>query len=383
MSENVERSRKTLRIAVLPGDGVGAEVTDAAMQIVKDRAIRHGLLLEAEEVPIGGKAIDECGHPLPPSAVETCKRAGTVFLGAVGDSRFDSNPPEKRPERAILGLRQELGLFANLRPIVVYAALQGASTLKPSVVKDVDILFVRELTGGIYFGKRGNERTQEGWMAFDTEIYHDWEIERIARVAFESARQRRFRLISVDKSNVLASSRLWRKVVEQQCGDFADVCLEHMLVDNCAMQLVRDPRQFDVILCSNMFGDILSDEAAMISGSLGMLPSASLGPKRDDGHSVGLYEPVHGSAPDIAGQDKANPLAAILSAALMFRYSFQREDIADEIEWSVEKALEDGNRTLDLAWEGQSPIGTRLMTEAVLRKLQLADAENLHKPIPQ
>ncbi|MEE8584328.1 MAG: 3-isopropylmalate dehydrogenase [Acidobacteriota bacterium] len=357
-------------IVVLPGDGIGQEVTAGAVEVIRNRAERHGMAVEIQEYPVGGAAIRELGQPLPDQVLQACRRSGSVLLGAVGDSAFDGNPPEMRPERAILGLRKELGLFANLRPVTAFDALLSASTLKTEVVEGVDILFVRELTGGIYFGTpRGREQRPQGEAAFDTEVYYDYEVERIARTAFRAARRRKGRVTSVDKSNVLESSRLWREVVEEVSADYPDVELEHMLVDNCAMQLIRRPTQFDVLLTSNMFGDILSDEASMLTGSLGMLPSASLGEMRD-GNFVGLYEPVHGSAPDIAGKDLANPLAAILSAALLLRHSLGRDDIALEIEAAVQQLLDEGLRTADIAAPGQATIGTRQMAKLVCQALK-------------
>lgn len=351
-------------IVVLPGDGIGSEVVSAGLEVFKECASRHSLDLEVQEFDVGGKAIDKYGDPLPDLVLEACRRARALLLGAVGDSRFDKNPRHLRPERALLQLRKELGLYANLRPIRVYQPLLGASSLKSEIIDGVDILMVRELTGGIYFGEpRGLETRSEGRVGFNSEVYFDYEVDRIARVAFESSRRRKSRVTSVDKSNVMESSQLWRSVVQEVGRDYPDVTLEHMLVDNCAMQLIARPRQFDVILTTNMFGDILSDEAAMLTGSIGMLPSASLG------GTTGLYEPVHGSAPDIAGQDKANPLATMASVALLFRHSLDRDDIASQIERAIEQTLTDGYRTADIAGAGERPVGTRAMLEQVLKRL--------------
>lgn len=357
------------KIIVLPGDGIGAEVTRGAIAVLDECARRHSLELEVEEHDIGGVAIDKTGEPLPRSVLEACLQSKIVLLGAVGDPRFDRQPGHLRPEKALLGLRKELGLFANLRPIITFPELLDASTLKREVIEGVDILIVRELTGGIYFGEpRGLETRAEGRVGFNSEVYFDFEIERIARIAFEAARMRSRNLVSVDKSNVLESSQLWRAVVEEVHEDYPEVGLGHILIDNCAMQLVTRPKTFDVLLTSNMFGDILSDEAAMLTGSIGMLPSASLGAEEEDGR-VGLFEPVHGSAPDIAGQDRANPLAAIGCVALMFRYSLDRDDIGREIERAILRVLADGIRTPDISVEGSIEVGTQLMVNSVLERL--------------
>jgi 3-isopropylmalate dehydrogenase len=354
-----------LNIAVFPGDGIGREVTAEAVRILERLGARRGLGLSFEEAPVGGGAVDSDGVPLPPRSLELAKRSDAVLLGAVGGPRWDSLPYEKRPERALLGLRKELELFANLRPVRPFASLAGRSSLREEAIRGCDLLIVRELTGGIYFGEpRVLERSQGGRRAVDTLVYHDWEIERVARVAFEAARRRRRIVHSVDKSNILKSSILWREVVEEVARDFPDIALRHLLVDNCAMQIVRDPLQFDVIVTENMFGDILSDEAAMLGGSIGLLASASLGGR------VGLYEPVHGSAPDIAGQRKANPLASILSAALLLRHSLGREQEAAAIERAVERTLDDGLRTADLARPGERALSTSEMGDAVLERLE-------------
>ncbi|GAB4239103.1 MAG: 3-isopropylmalate dehydrogenase [Acidobacteriota bacterium] len=358
-----------IRITVLPGDGIGPEVTAGATAVIRECAGRYGLELELEEYPVGGAAIDRYGKPLPEEVLRAALDSGIVLLGAVGDPRFDHEAPERRPEKALLTLRRELGLFANLRPVKTYSELVEASTLKREVIEGVDILIVRELTGGIYFGEpRGLETRAEGRVGYNTEIYFDYEVERIARVAFEAAQLRRKQVASVDKSNVLESSQLWRAVVNEVAEDYPDVGLTHILIDNCAMQLVARPKSFDVLLANNMFGDILSDEAAMLTGSIGMLPSASLGAARNGGR-VGMYEPVHGSAPDIAGQGKANPLAAVGSAAMLFRYSLERDDIAAAIEKAVAAVLRDGIRTADLAQPGTRVVGTAEMIDAVLARL--------------
>ena len=356
----------TATIAVLAGDGIGPEVTAQAVSVLKAVAVGYGLTLRFEEAPVGGAAYDATGHPLPPETLALCRRADGILFGAVGGPKWDTvQPPSLRPELgALLPLRKELSLFANLRPARLYPALASASPLKPEVIGEgLDILIVRELTGGIYFGKK--ERAPDGRQALDTCVYTVEEIERIARVGFDAAMKRGRRLCSVDKANVLETSRLWREVVTRMGADYPQVELTHMLVDNCAMQLVRSPRQFDVVVTDNMFGDILSDEAAMLTGSLGMLPSASLGAGQR-----GLYEPIHGSAPDIAGRDIANPLAAILAAAMLLRYSLQEEEAARAIERAVEKTLAAGRRTADLAAPGETPIGTAAMGDAVIGALE-------------
>ena len=354
------------RIAVLPGDGIGPEVTKQSVEIVKAAGKKHGHEFIIVEGMIGGNAIDAFGTPLPEKTIELCKSCNAVILGAVGGPKWDNLPGDKRPEAGLLGIRSALGLFANLRPAVIYKDLQEASPLKSQILKNgVDILVVRELTGGIYFGPRGRTHTEgKGETAFDTETYSFMEIERIARVAFEAAMKRRRKLTSVDKANVLESSRLWREVVTGLSREYPDVELNHMYVDNAAMQLVRKPSQFDVIVTSNMFGDILSDEASMITGSIGMLPSASLGYG-----TLGLYEPIHGSAPDIAGQGKANPIASILSAAMMMRYSFGLDEIAEDIESAVGSVLGKGYRTVDIMSEGSIEIGTEEMGSLIVRRM--------------
>ena len=358
-----------LTIVALPGDGVGKEVVSSSLRVFQECVSKHGIDVQLEEYKIGGQALEEYGEPLPDFVLEACKSSRIVLLGAVGDDRYDNNPPHLRPEQALLRLRKELGLFANLRPVRTNAALLESSPLKASIVEGVDILIVRELTGGIYFGEpRGIETRAEGRVGINTEVYFDYEVERIARVAFEASQGRRQRLTSVDKANVLESSQLWRTVVSELSPDFPKVALQHMLVDNCAMQLIARPKDFDVLLASNLFGDILSDEAAMLTGSIGMLPSASLGESSAQGR-IGMYEPVHGTAPDIVGQEKANPLATIASVALLFRYSLGRDDIGREIEYAIEKTLERGYRTPDIATEGGHLLGTQEMVDQVLEAL--------------
>jgi 3-isopropylmalate dehydrogenase len=350
-----------MRIAILPGDGIGPEITAEAQRVL-DVLRREGLSVETEIAPIGGAGYDASKQPLPESTLALARAADAVLLGAVGGPQYDALPRALRPEQGILAIRKALGLFANLRPALLYPELVAASTLKPDVVADLDLMIVRELTGDIYFGQpRGRRRNTSGEdEGFDTMLYAETEIRRIARVGFETARKRGRKLCSVDKANVLDTSILWREVVTKVASDYPDVTLSHMYVDNAAMQLVRNPKQFDVIVTGNMFGDILSDEASMLAGSIGMLPSASL-----DAHGKGLYEPIHGSAPDIAGKDKANPLATILSLAMMFRYTFARADIAERIEGAVRAVLARGLRTGDIALAGAAVVGTRSMGEAV------------------
>jgi 3-isopropylmalate dehydrogenase len=355
-----------LKIAVLPGDYVGPEVVAEAVKVL-ERLRRQGLPLEMETAPIGGAGYDAAGQPLPDATLKLAQAADAVLLGAVGGPRYDLLPRALRPEQGILGIRKALGVFANLRPALLYPELAAASTLKPEVVAGLDLMIVRELTGDIYFGNPRGRRTNAAGEAegFDTMLYSESEIRRIAKVGFEIARGRGKRLTSVDKANVLDTSMLWREVVTAAAADYPDVELSHMYVDNAAMQLVRSPKSFDVIVTGNIFGDILSDEASMLVGSIGMLPSASL-----DAGNKGLYEPIHGSAPDIAGQDKANPLATILSLAMMFRYTFSRADIAGRIEAAVRQVLAQGLRTGDIAAPGEREIGTRAMGDAVVAALE-------------
>ncbi|MFQ5769385.1 MAG: 3-isopropylmalate dehydrogenase [bacterium] len=352
------------KIVVLPGDGVGPEVTREAVQVLVAVAEKYNLVVNTHEFLVGGASLDVYRVPIQDKVVEACRRADAVLLGAVGGPAWDHLPKDKRPEMALLRLRKELGLFTNLRPVKVFDTMIHASPLKSDVVKGTDILVVRELTGGIYFGQpKFTESLGTEERAVDTMEYHTSEIERIARVAFEAAKERKQKVTSVDKANVLATSQLWRKTVSHCSKDYSEISVEHMLVDNCAMQLIRNPKQFDVILTENMFGDILSDETAMLTGSIGMLPSASLG------EGVSLYEPVHGSAPDIAGQNLANPLAAISSVALMFRYSFQMEVAAQDIEKAVQEVLSDGYRSQDIFSEGQKLASTSELGDKVVEKI--------------
>ena len=350
-----------MKVAVLPGDGIGPEIIAQATKVLRKLLPA----LELKEAPVGGAGYEASGDPLPAATLAVAREADAVLFGAVGDSRYDRLERAKRPEQAILGLRKELGLFANLRPAQVHPELAGASALKPEVVAGLDLLIVRELTGDIYFGQpRGIREVAGAREGFDTMRYSEPEIRRIARVGFEAARKRSRRLCSVDKANVLETSQLWRDVVTQESKSFPDVELSHMYVDNCAMQLVRNPKQFDVIVTGNLFGDILSDEASMLTGSIGMLPSASL-----DARGKGLYEPIHGSAPDIAGKGVANPLATILSAALMLRYSLDQPAAAARIEDAVRKVLRDGLRTADIHTPGTRRVGTAEMGAALLEAL--------------
>ncbi len=355
-----------MKIAILPGDGIGTEIVAQAVRVLD--ALE--LPFEIEQALVGGAAYDAHGHPLPEATLKLAQAADAVLFGAVGAWKYDSLERALRPEQAILGLRKSLGLFANFRPAICYEQLTHASSLKPELVSGLDILIIRELTGDIYFGQpRGRRESPDGAFAgaeeaFDTMRYSRPEIERIAHVAFQAARKRSKRVTSVDKSNVLETFQFWKDVVTEVHAQYPDVALDHMYVDNAAMQLVRDPRKFDVIVTGNMFGDILSDEAAMLTGSIGMLPSASL-----DAAGKGLYEPSHGSAPDIAGKDLANPLATILSAAMMLRFSLAQPDAADRIDAAVQQVLASGLRTTDIWSEGTTRIGTRAMGDAVLGAL--------------
>ena len=353
------------KIAVIKGDGIGPEVIDQTIEVLNKIGEKHGHNFNYKYVLAGGCAIDETGTPLPAETLEVCKNSDAVLLGAVGGPKWDAPTAKVRPEQALLGLRGGLNLYCNLRPALLYAPLRDASPLKDSIIGDgIDISVVRELTGGIYFGERTLETQGDEEIAYDTEKYSTSEVRRIAKIAFDIASKRNKKVTSVDKANILESSRLWRRVVNEVSKDYPDVEVNHMYVDNAAMQLVRDPRQFDVIVTSNMFGDILSDEASMITGSIGMLPSASLGE-----NSFGMYEPIHGSAPDIAGKGIANPLATILSAAMMLRYSFNLQKEADEIEKAVVKVLEDGYRTGDIISEGMKLVGTKEMGELVVKNI--------------
>ena len=356
----------TKQIFLLPGDGIGAEVMGPARAVMQAAADKVGCTLSISEGLVGGVAIDATGEPLPAETLAQAQSSDAVLLGGVGGPKWDDLPMEKRPEKGLLGLRQGLGLFANLRPALLFGPLAAASSLKAELVTDLDILIIRELTGGIYFGEpRGVEVRDNERVGFNTLVYSEHEIERIARVGFEMAQKRNGRMCSVDKANVLEVSQLWREVVNSVHADYPDVELSHMYVDNAAMQLVRAPKQFDVVVTGNMFGDILSDVAAMLTGSLGMLPSASLASS-----GVGLYEPVHGTAPDIAGQGIANPLATILSVAMMYRYSLSEPDAADAIEAAVAAVLAGGYRTADI-FDGEvgELVGTQKMGELVLENL--------------
>ncbi|MEB3270757.1 MAG: 3-isopropylmalate dehydrogenase [Synechococcus sp.] len=355
------------RITLLAGDGIGPEIMAVARQLLDAVSRRHHFQLIYDERLMGGAAIDACGEPLPAETLAACRASEAVLLAAIGSPRYDSLPRQLRPESGLLGLRAGLGLFANLRPVKIIPALIEASTLKREVIEGVDLMVVRELTGGVYFGTPKGRIEVEGRVrGFNTMAYFDDEIDRIARVGFELARQRSGRLCSVDKANVLDVSQLWRDRVEAIHAEaYPDVELSHMYVDNAAMQLVRNPRQFDVLLTSNLFGDILSDEAAMLSGSIGMLPSASLG-----SGGPGLFEPIHGSAPDIAGADRANPMAMVLSAAMLLRLGLGREQAAADLEAAVDRVLAAGYRTGDLMAPGCRPLGCRAMGEQLLAALE-------------
>jgi len=353
-----------VKIALLAGDGIGPEIMREAVRVL-DALRREGLSIETEEALVGGAAYDACGQPLPAQTLDLAKRSDAILFGAVGGPKYDELPRDKRPEKAILGLRKECDFFANLRPATVFPELADASTLKPEVVSGLDIVIVRELTGDIYFGQpRGVSGEKGNRVGINTMHYTEPQIRRILAVGFETARKRGRKLTSIDKMNVLETTQLWRDVAVEMAAQYPDVELSHMLVDNCAMQLVRNPRQFDVIVTGNMFGDILSDEASMLTGSIGMLPSASL-----DANGKGLYEPIHGSAPDIAGKGVANPLAMILSMAMMFRHTFDRGDIADRIEKAVRATLAAGLRTADLLPPKVKPVTTADMGSAVVKAL--------------
>ena len=345
------------KLAVIRGDGIGPDIVEQALLVLKKIEEKFGHTFHCQDVLAGGCAIDAVGHCLPQETIDVCKAADAVLLGAVGGWKWDTLPGDQRPERALLGLRKELGLFANLRPAMIFEALADASPLKAEILAGgLDLLVVRELTGGIYFGERGTRDTPMGPAAYDVEQYAEGEVRRIAKVAFDMVMKRNKHVTSVDKANVLDSSRLWRRVVSEVAKDYPDVTLDHLYVDNAAMQLVRNPRQFDVLVTSNIFGDILSDEASQITGSIGMLPSASLAQG-----NFGMYEPIHGSAPDIAGQDKANPTATILSVAMMLRYTFGLGAEADAIEDAVKAVLAKGLRTPDLFTGEGTLVGTAEM----------------------
>ena len=359
----------THRITLLAGDGIGPEIMAVARRLLEVVSRRYGFTLDFVPAPFGGAAIDVCGEPLPASTLEAARSSDAVLLAAIGSPRYDSLPREQRPETGLLALRSALGLFANLRPVKIFPALLEASTLKRSVIEGVDLMVVRELTGGVYFGTpKGRVEVEGRVRAFNTMAYDADEVDRIARVAFALAANRRRQLCSVDKANVLEVSQLWRERVEAIHGEFPEVQLSHLYVDNAAMQLVRAPRQFDVLLTSNLFGDILSDEAAMLSGSIGMLPSASLGEK-----GPGLFEPIHGSAPDIAGQDGANPLAMVLSAAMMLRLGLGQNEAAAALEAAVDQVLAAGFRTADLWSEGTTKVGCTAMGERLEAALDASE----------
>lgn len=357
----------TYNIALLKGDGIGPEIVDSAVAVLGKIGDKFGHTFNFTDYLMGGCAYDVYGEPLPKETVDGCLKSDSVLLGAVGGPKWDTLPGDKRPEKALLGIRSALGLYTNLRPAKVYPALKSASPLKESIVdKGVDIVMVRELTGGIYFGERGRRNGENGEEAYDTEKYSVMEIERIARAAFDTAMKRSKNVISIDKANVLESSRLWRETVHRIAKEYPEVTCADMLVDNAAMQLVKNPSQFDVVVTSNMFGDILSDESSQITGSIGLLPSASLGDTK-----CGMYEPIHGSAPDIAGQNKANPIATVLSAAMMLRFSFDLEDEANCIEKAVDDVLNAGYRTADILGNSdEKPLSCTEMTEKLLEAIK-------------
>ena len=354
------------KIIMMPGDGIGPEIVDQARKVLHKLQADHGLEVELEDALVGGAAIDAHGVPLPDESLQAAKNADAILLGAVGGYKWESLDISIRPEKGLLGLRAGLDLFANLRPAILYPQLATASTLLPELVSGLDLMIVRELTGGIYFGQPRGIRTLENGEreGFNTLVYSESEIRRIAHVAFKTAQKRGGKLCSVDKANVLECTELWREIVVEISSEYPDVELSHMYVDNAAMQLIREPKQFDVMVTTNMFGDILSDAAAMLTGSIGMLPSASL-----DANNKGMYEPIHGSAPDIAGQNIANPLATILSVAMMLRYSLSEAKLADVIEGAVGEVLDEGLRTADIYTEGTKQVSTSEMGDAVVKQL--------------
>ena len=357
------------KILVLPGDGIGVEVADQTIRVI-EKLNEQGLDANYEKDLVGGASYDVNGEPLTEAVLEKAKNSDAILLGAVGGSKWDNVERSKRPEAGLLGLRKELELFANLRPALVFDALVDASTLKNDVVNNLDIMIVRELTGGVYFGQpRGIEDTSNGKKAIDTQVYHDYEIDRIARVAFDLASKRNNKVTSVEKANVMETGVLWREVVKETHKNFSDITLENMLADNCAMQLVRNPKQFDVIVTDNLFGDLLSDCAAMLTGSLGMLPSASLGAEKN-GKRYGLFEPVHGSAPDIAGQDKANPIATILSLSMMLKYNLNKPELSNKVENAVQQILSEGYRTGDIYTdENQTLVSCSKMGDLIIERI--------------
>jgi len=354
-----------MKIALIPGDGIGPEVIKQALKVLGAVSEKYGCSFEYEEVLLGGRAIDETGVPLPEETVKMCRKSDAVLLGAVGGPKWDNLPGHLRPEAGLLGIRKALDAFANLRPAILFPQLKSASALKPEVLADgLDIMVVRELTGGAYFGEKKRVETEGCVKAWDTMLYADYEIERITRKAFEIAGKRKKKLTIVDKANVLESSRLWREVTGRIAGEYCGIAVSYMYVDNAAMQLVRNPGAFDVLLTENLFGDILSDEASMITGSLGMLPSASMGAS-----GAGIFEPIHGSAPDIAGKDMANPLATILSCSMMLKYAFDMEPEADVIMDAVNKVLDGGYRTVDIKQPGTTVVGTEKMGDLVAESI--------------
>ncbi len=356
--------KKNFKIAVLPGDGIGPEIIDSALKVLDVISKKYGITFEYKHGLVGGAAIDETGDPLPEETLKICKESDAVLFGAVGGEKWDNLPTDKRPEKGLLRIRKELQLFANIRPAKAYTPLLNSSPLKEEIIKGVDLVVLRELTGDVYFGEpRGIDVRNGERVGYNTMIYYEHEIKRIAKVAFEMARNRRKKVTSVDKANVLEVSGLWREIVNEVHADYADVELEHMYVDNCAMQLIRRPKDFDVIVTGNIFGDIISDEAGALTGSLGMLPSASVGER------YAFYEPIHGSAPDIAGKGIANPIATILSAAMMLEITCKLPEAARDIENAVEKVLEDGYRTADIWSPGTKKVNTVEMTEEIIKRL--------------
>lgn len=356
--------KKHFKIAVLPGDGIGPEIIDSALKVLDVVAKKYGLTFEYKFGLVGGAAIDETGDSLPPETLKICKESDAILFGAVGGEKWDNLPTDKRPEKGLLRIRKELELFANIRPAKAYEPLLDASPLKPEIIKGVDLVVLRELTGDVYFGEpRGREIRNGERVGYNTMIYYEHEVKRIAKLAFELARNRKKKVTSVDKANVLEVSGLWREVVNEVHADYADVELEHMYVDNCAMQLIRRPKDFDLIVTGNIFGDIISDEAGALTGSLGMLPSASIGER------YAFYEPIHGSAPDIAGKGIANPIATILSAAMMLEITCKVSEAARDIERAIEKVLEDGYRTGDIWSPGTKRVNTAEMTEEIIKRI--------------
>ncbi len=360
----------TARIAVLPGDGVGPEITTEAIKVLDAVAARFGQNFEYANVLIGGAAIDPYGVPLRNEDIERCRQADAILLGAIGGPKWDNPQGKVRPEQGLLKLRKSLGLFANLRPVAVFPALADTSPVKADLVRDVDLIVVRELTGGLYFGRPSRQwEERRGRAAIDTLIYREHEIQRVTRLAFDLARNRRKKVASVDKANVLSTSRLWRSIITEVAEEYPDVELEHVLIDAMTMRLIRQPSRFDVVVTENMFGDILTDEASVLAGSIGLLPSASLGARRGDAHPLGLYEPIHGSAPHMTGQNRANPTGTILSAALLLRYSLGLDEEAAAIEQAVNQTIEDGVRTPDIAGDQITPVGTSEFGSAVAERI--------------